>query len=239
MSEHPVKIAFASTNYGPMWRPVVETWLRCLAYTQRHLVREGLGEIAGVGITDRMYIHSADNTLVQDFLADESFTHLMHVESDMLLPDACIVDLLALDKPMASGIYFLRNGNGQPCLYRRTVSMPGNSYGMTPVSIYPQDRPFLLKGCPGLGCILFKREVFAQLDFPWFDLKENHYGSDLYFFTNALNKGIELWVDPRVQCGQIEYKVWTHDDYRQRILADPTFGAQGFIEGTLPPEDAA
>ena len=100
----PVKIAFGSTNYGPLWRPAAESWLRCVAYTQRHLVREGLGEITGVGLTDRTYTHSADNTLVRDCLADESFTHLAHTEADMLLPDDALVRLLAAGAPGQCGV---------------------------------------------------------------------------------------------------------------------------------------
>ena len=225
-----VRIGFSSTAYGPLWRPAMETWLRVVAYTQRHLMRKNLGELVAVGITDRLYTHSAENRLVQDFLAcDPPLTHFFHTEMDMLLQDDCIVKLLALDRPIASGVYFLRNGNGQPCLYRRAISMGKNSYGMTPVTLYPQDKPFLLKGCPGLGCVLFQRAVFEQMPFPWFDLKEGHYGSDLYFFTNALKDGIETWVDPTVKCGQIEYKVWEHADYINRLETDPTFGNAGFI----------
>lgn len=231
-----VSIAFSSTAYGPLWRPAMDSWLRVVAYTQRALMENATGYLRAVGITDRMYTHSAQNRLVQDFLeAQPAMTHLFHTECDMILPDDCIVKLLALQKPIASGVYFLRNGNGQPCLYRRIVSMSKDSYGMTPVNLYPQDVPFMLHGCPGLGCVLFERAVFEKLPFPWFDLKESHYGSDLYFFTNAIKHKIETWVDPTVKCGQIEYKVWDHNDYLDRLRDDPTFGKEGFVMA-MPPE---
>lgn len=233
-----VKIAFGATNYGPMWRPAVETWLRVMAYTQRELIRSGRGEIAAIGVTDRTYTHSANNTLARDFLADESLTHLALTECDMLLPDAYIMKLLALDKPIASGVYFLRGGNGQPCLYVRALSMANDNYGMSPVSVYPTATPFRLRGCPGLGCLLIQRAVFETLiDYPWFDLAEGKFGSDLYFFTNALKKGVETWIDPRVRCGQIEYKVWGYEDYEERLKTDPTYAQHGYVLG-MPPEMA-
>ena len=219
----PVKIAFGSTNYGPLWMPAATTWLRSIAYTQRYLVQQGLGEVAAVGITDRMYTHASGNALIRDFLADESFTHLALTESDMLLPDAWMLRLLALKKPIASGVYFLRAGNGQPCLFVRALSIPGDCYGMTPVSVFPTEQPFPLRGCPGLGCLLIEREVFTKIAYPWFDLAEGKFGSDLYFFTNALKAGVETWVDPRVRCAQIEYV--------QRLESDPTFGSQGYVLG--------
>lgn len=227
-----IRLAFSSTAYGPLWRPAMDSWLRVIAQTQKQLIATGRGEVAAVGITDRQYTHTADNQLVKDFLlAEPPLTHLFHTEMDMILPDDCLLRLLELDKPIASGVYFLRNGNGQPCLYVRGITM-GNSCAMSPVSLYPQDQPFRLKGCPGLGCVLFKREVFETLPWPWFDLKEGHYGSDLYFFTQAAKADIETWVDPRVQCGQVEYKVWTHDDYVQRVEGDPTFAGSGWIIGS-------
>jgi hypothetical protein len=197
-----------------------------------------MGEIAAVGITDRTYTHSAGNRLIQDFLADETLTHLALTESDMLLPDAAFVKLLALRKPIASGVYFLRGGNGQPCLYVRALSMAGDCYGMTPVSVFPSETPFLLRGCPGLGCLLMEREVFAKIAYPWFDLAEGKFGSDLYFFTNALKAGVETWVDPRVRCAQIEYTVWTYDDYKKRIETDPSYPSSGYVLG-MPLEVAS
>ena len=230
-----VRIAFASTAYGPLWRPVVDSWLRVIAWTQRELHRTGTGEIAATGLTDRMYTQTADNRLINDMLkADPPLTHIFHTEMDMILPDDCVTRLLALDKPVAAGVYFLRNGNGQPCLYRRAVSMPGGSFGMTPVSIYPQTRPFRLKGCAGLGCMLVKREVFETLKPPWFECKEGEYGSDMYFYTNLLKADLEIWIDPLVRPGQIEYKVWGHDDYVNRLQQDPEFAGNGYMIGSDP-----
>ena len=231
MSLPQVKIAFASTNYGPLWKPAADTWLRVIGYTQRYLIQNGLGEIGAAGISDRTYTHSAGNKLIEDFMADESLSHIFLTESDMLLPDACMIKLLDLRKPIASGVCFLRGGNGQPCLFVRALSMAGESYGMTPVSVFPAETPFKLRGCPGLGCLLMEREVFTRIAYPWFDLAEGKFGSDLYFFTNALNAGVETWVDPRVRCGQIEYTVWMYDDYKKRVETDPEYGKSGYVLG--------
>ena len=232
-----VRIAFASTNYGPLWMPAVTSWLRVVAHTQRALLESGQGQLGAVGITDRMYTHSAGNKLVEELLADASLSHLFLTESDMILPDEAITRLLALDQPIASGVYFLRGGAGQPCLYTRMIAMPQETYGMTPVTVFPQDRPFRLRGCPGLGCLLIRREVFEQVPYPWFDLAEGKYGSDLYFFTNVAKQGIPVWVDPAVRCGQIEYRMWTYADYEQRLKEDPGFAGQGFLLAHPPASD--
>ena len=226
-----IKIAFASTAYGPLWRPAVETWMRVIARTQKYLLENDLGEIGGLGITDRMYVHSADNQLVQDLLKDENLTHLFHTEMDMLLPDDTIIKLLQVDQDIVSGLYFIRNGNGQPCLYKRSFVFKENPYAMTPVTLFPEKDKFKLNGCPGLGCVLIKRNVFEKVSFPWFDLKESTYGSDIFFYTKVLEKKIDVWVDPTVKCAQIDYTVVGIDDYHKRIEEDEKFAGSGYIVG--------
>jgi hypothetical protein len=236
----PVRIAFTSTNYGPLWKPVVEGWIACVGYTARHFAIEtpGTREIAGNAITDRMYTHSAENAIVENFLnAYPRLTHLFMTECDMILPHDAIVKLLEVDQPVVSGVYFLRKGRGQPCLYVKTHTTKDNPYVHSPVSLFPTDRPFALDpnghgGCPGLGCVLIKREVLEAVPKPWFDLKENYYGSDMYFWTKVRDAGFNVWINPAVQCGQIDYEVTSMKDYERRIGEDKDFAASGYIVGT-------
>ena len=242
----PVNIAFASTGYGPMWAPCVSSWLRTVAYTARHFQIEHIGKIGGAGVTDRLYTMTAQNCLVKETLADPTVTHLFFTEMDMVLPHDCIVKLLALDKDMASGLYFLRcntqGGRGQPCLYKKATLVEAerqlkksSQYMHSPLSLFPRDTPFQVD-CAGLGCVLFKREVFEKLPYPWFDLKAGAedkigYGSDMYFYTHARNHGLELWVDPTVQCGQIDYYETDISDYQWQLENNPGFASRGFIIG--------
>ena len=230
--EKPLNVMFASTAYGPLWRPAVDSWLRAVAYASRYYTVTHKGKIGGIGITDRTYTMSADNQLVDDFLEDPDATHLFHTEMDMLLPDDAITKLVALDKDIACGLYFIRNGEGQPCLYQKVVVNRDNPYPHSPVRIFPQDRPFRVD-CPGLGCVVFKRSVFERLPRPWFELSANRYGSDMYLFTNVKRAGIEVWCDPSVKCSQVDYTVIGYEAYEKKIKADPEWAAKGVILGGL------
>lgn len=240
------KVVFGVTSYGPMWAPAVESWLRCLAYTSRYLTVHSLGSVGGTGATDRVYTSSAGNRLVEGMLALPDATHIFLTEIDMVLPHDAIIQLLEADKPICSGVYFLRAKEplalGQPCLYRQVAMVAQRRakadppYAQTPVSLFPQQAPFRLgdvqtAGCPGLGCVLMQRPVFDRIPAPWFRVLENQAGSDLYFYKQAQLAGIEVWVDPRVQCGQVDYYCTTIEDYRARLEYDESFRSSGYIIG--------
>lgn len=230
----PARIAWGMVAYGPFpYAPVYVSHMQVMARASRVLTERGDGSrIHFIGSTDRMYTHSAENLTVREFLETDS-THLFLTEMDMVLPADTIERLLALGQPIASGLYFLRGGRGQPCLYAKALTPPGNPYPHSPVTMFPTDRPFAISeqggGCPGLGCVLIAREVFERVPYPWFDLKESNYGSDMYFYTKVREAGIQVWVEPAVRCGHMDYTEVTFDDYLQRIKDDPKFLASGFL----------
>lgn len=229
MSAH---IAWGMPNYGPIWAAAYETHMRAIAHASRHATVTFLGSVCGVGITDRMPLDMGENALVEGFLAIPHATHLFLTESDMLLPDETIEALLGVDKPIVSGVYFLRNGNGQPCLYKKVLGLPQNPYAKSAISIFPRGGPFKLNGCPGVGCVLIRREVFEGVSKPWFLIDPTKHGSDMYFYTKAVDAGFEVWVHPGVACGQIDYVVWNIDHYYDRLQHDPMFAQNGVIIGS-------
>ena len=234
-------VAFTSTGYGPIWAPAVSSWLRCVGYSARHFNVQHIGKIGGAGVTDRQYTHNAENRLVREMLKEPSFTHIFMTESDMILPHDAIVRLAALDKPMASGVYFLRadeqEASGQPCLYKRPWLTEAEQkervnaeFLHSPVRLFPSDAPFMAD-CAGLGCILIKREVFDIVKEPWFDLKADGYGSDFYFAKHCKDAGVELWIDPAVLCEQVDYYFTSIRDWKWRLENDPNFVKAGYIIG--------
>lgn len=222
-----------------------------MGYTARQFSIQSIGKIGGAGVTDRQYTHNAENGLVKGMLADPTFTHLFLTEMDMVLPHDCITKLLALDKDIATGLYFLRSetglDTGQPCVYKRSIwaGIEGRSeYLITQLKLFPLNEPFRIDAA-GLGCALIKREVFERLQYPWFDLKayrnnaeglrEDGYGSDVYFYKHVADAGFEVWLDPTVRCQQIDYYVAEIGDYLWHMKNTPGFaGNGGFIIGTDP-----
>ena len=243
-----VNVSFVSTNYGPMWAPVIASWLRVMAYTSRYMTMEHVGTLGGAGVTDRLYTSAAENQLVNESLkAEPEFTHIFMTESDMILPHDIIIKLLDLDVDMASGVYFLRAApaelRGQPCLYKKSFEKPykykdgsyNQEYMYAPVNIFNETKAFRTEAA-GLGCVLIKREVFETIKQPWFctqpgSLEANGYGSDMYFYAHARKAGFDLWIEPTVQCGQIDYYINGVADYHWQLENNPKFPQYGFILG--------
>ena len=225
-----------------MWKPVVESWLAVVGHTSRRFSMDfewprGKADLTGAAITDRMYTHSAENNLVSAFLkAEPKLSHIFMCECDMLLPHDAILKLLEVDQPIVSGLYFLRGGRGQPCLYTKAFTTKDNPYVHSPVTVFPLDHPFPLDknghgGCPGLGCVLIRREVFETIPWPWFDLKEGKFGSDMYFYTLVRDAKFDVWVNPQVRCYQIDYLVDGFEQYEKRINEDKEYPPGGIIIG--------
>jgi len=202
------RVAWGIPQYGPIFAQVYASHLAAAVYASRYMTVERIGDIPMVGATDRMYLHSAANEIVRQALAEPAITHIFWTEADMILPTDTIPKLLKVGKPIVSGIYFLRGGTGQPCLYAPTpVEVKENPYLHTPITIYDERGPFPLHkkagGCPGMGCVLIERKVFEKIAEPWFDLKandvgkKNGYGQDLYFYTKVRWAGFQVWLSVR------------------------------------------
>ena len=46
-----VNVAFVVPNYGPLWAPAVDSWLRLVGYTSRYFTIEQVGKLGAIGIT--------------------------------------------------------------------------------------------------------------------------------------------------------------------------------------------
>ena len=119
-------------------------------------------------------ITRARNTMVAEFLADDRFTHLMWIDSDIGFKGEDVVRLLRADRPVAAGVYPLKN-DGWPAA-GLTHAMPAGStkadfralYATYPAvartdSLEPDADGFLDARYAPTGFMLIRREVFVAL----------------------------------------------------------------------------
>ena len=82
-------------------------------------------------------------------------------------------------------------------------------------SISKRRKPFTVD-YTGFGWVLIKKGVFEQLPYPWFAPKMQQFesgavqdmcGEDVSFCLDAIEKGFDIWCDPRIRVGHEKTRV--------------------------------
>lgn len=113
--------------------------------TAEEIVRNVRGMNYKIFFAHKLPIPMCFEVPTQQALADETISHLMFIEDDMILPDNTIWDMLSLDVDVVT------------CDYPVTKDGKGAVFTVGGEVIYT-----------GTGCLLVKREVFAKMSQPYF-----------------------------------------------------------------------
>lgn len=113
----------------------------------------------------------ARNYLAHEFLEDPYLTHLLFLDSDMLVEKPVFSRLLRADKPIVGAIYSERQMNRARYLdlIRSGVEEPKARAAALQFNVRPIDDGYAMSkgwckvGGIGAGCLLIKRQVFSTL----------------------------------------------------------------------------
>lgn len=124
--------------------------------------------------------------------------YLLMVDSDVVLPETALRDLLDPPVEIVSGLVRIkawrRRGEyaavfkGQPLQYESI----------------PEGRSRIDR-CGG-ACLMIKTDILMDIPKPWFEYHEvpgNAISEDIWFCMQAQKAGIPIWADKRVACGHI------------------------------------
>lgn len=196
-----------------------------------------------VGVdTDLCIIHSynvADgrNDLV-NMMYNGNYDYIFFVDSDVVLPKNALVDLYEMNWYFTTGTYprkekdTLTKADPFTTLYWHNDSNKDHycPYFM-PFSAL-QEGYIIQVDCCGFGCTLVKKDLFDQLERPFFFMAheecakdgENNdlpycMGEDMYFCRQVVQKGYQIWAHGSVQCGHVGryvYRFPTKEEQEQR-----------------------
>lgn len=133
------------------------------------------------------------------------FDYLMFVDSDVILPDDAVVNLLQGDADVVLGVYPRRNTTtGQT-----EVFLPGvkdftdkNNLNLSSLESIDKDRINAKGG--GMGCAMIKCSLLKKMKYPYFKYVEYDNGATLsednYFCWIASQLGAKIECDTRVRC---------------------------------------
>ena len=140
-------------------------------------------------------ITRARNVMVAQFLADERFTHLMWIDSDIGFTAADVLRLVQADRPVAAGVYPMKtDGWPQSGLSEALPAGTRRSdfrvrFARFPVSTRvaanaPDEQGFLEVVDAPTGFMLIKREILVALMQRFPELRYTPHDSDMQRSTN-------------------------------------------------------
>ena len=162
------------------------------------------------------YIDSQRNEAVSCMLKDPEATHLLFVDSDMVIPKDALIKLFKEDKDIISGLYFHRNPPHLPHLYKT------ENDGLIPIQNYEKNK-IVEADAVGAGCLLIKRSVFEKLSqfvktadgAQQFFVTTPTIGEDIFFCELAKKHGFKIFCDTSARCGHIELSVIEEKDFEK------------------------
>jgi len=148
---------------------------------------------SGSKVIDFLLRISCDVVSSRTWLVNEAIkrgaTHILFVDSDMILPDDSLDKLLAHDKDIVGAEYnkreFPLKGVYEPLEEKKT------------------DALYKAKHV-GTGLLLIKLDVFYDLKGPWFNFGRDSQGAlalgeDVWFCNTARDAGFDVWIDPTIK----------------------------------------
>lgn len=186
----------------PMYNIVPASFVVNFIHRLTELNNNGRNYEVKIYIQQGTVIDAARNSLVQLALKDEC-DYLMFIDADMLLPPNSIDELIDMNLPIVSGLYFTK---GKPYLPVARIKKNEDDENHKFLEDFEFGKVMKVAGV-GLGCCLIKAEVFKSLEYPWFkfEWKEvtgviTQLGEDLYFCDNAKEKGYDIYLNTGIVC---------------------------------------
>lgn len=141
----------------------------------------------------------ARNQLIRIFLGYPELSHLFFIDSDTTPPPDSLEKLVAMNAPVASGVYHIPTETG---LKWAVLNRIDGNYKMLPEKQLPAA-PFIADAA-GAGCLLVRRNVLEEVPWPWFRWIERKDGTqlseDVYFCKKLNRRNIRIAIDPSVRC---------------------------------------
>ena len=148
------------------------------------------------------------------FSGQVKYDYLMWIDSDVVFTPKQFVDLLEMNKPIASGLYMMHDNvhyatveEMNDDIYRKN----GHYKFLTREDLKNKVGPFPVD-YTGFGWMLIKQGVFEELEYPWFRPLWSDFSTetttiqefcmeDVAFCKLVKEKGYPVWIHPNVIVG--------------------------------------
>jgi hypothetical protein len=203
------------------------------AMSQNQLLAWGLkvGVIKNVYQEYSNWLEEARNKCVRRAL-DQKVTHLLFIDSDVIVPPNLITELFKINHPIVSATYFSRTPPHKPIFYRVGARNPDGS-NTHAVEDYPENEVIDVD-VVGMGACLidcaFLFDMFKTFngDGLWFAFEPGR-GEDVWFCNRANKMGIKPKVHTGLLCGHVGTTIIIDEQFKlsknekHMVLRDPAY----------------
>lgn len=187
------KLVFASMTYGPVDSAVLPSQRVATWHAQQH---GGVRWIADMS-PNRMKFDVARNLIAQTVCNETDADGIFWCDSDVVLQEDAISQLVSHDANFVTGIYFQREPPHWPLI---SIRRPTGEQPFNWLVKWPEGAYFEADGC-GFGCVYTSTRLLKAIGKDWF--KYEHYSEDFDFCIKAKQAGFPLMVDSTVLCGHL------------------------------------
>lgn len=139
---------------------------------------------------------------------DGRFDKIFMIDSDMIVPEDAIHNLLDPDVPIVIGVARYKNDSRRAPIFKHFQDETGSDAWKW--DDIPEGR-FEIKSA-GVACAMIDVSLLNRIAKPWFVWEERpdgtYYGEDIGFYDKVRNLGIRPMADGRVKCGHIGRKIY-------------------------------
>ena len=177
-------VLIAIPNMGKISTPLVK---RLMKYDKREDVQ--------IEFNSKVPVDVNRNDIVNWFLDETDHEYLCMIDAD-IVPQEDLLDVLEYDKEIISPIVFsMKEGIPYPVISTFKDKENLKHYKM---EIGSDEEVMSVDGV-GTGCIFIKRNVFEELEKPYFHFRKNdngtlNTGEDMYFTQKAKRAGFDIHI---------------------------------------------
>lgn len=147
------------------------------------------------------------NVMIKEGIKHEC-THIMFLDDDVAFQPDLLMRLLAHEKDIVGGLYFMRSHPHKPIIFDYA-----DEQGRCRNHLLEHDEKGLIEVVAmGLGCCVIKVDVFKNMEEPWIrlgELEPDHWCDDLGFFKRARDKGYKIFCDLDAMVGHMaQVTIW-------------------------------
>lgn len=139
----------------------------------------------------KIRLTNAQNLMRKRFLEGD-YDYMFSLEQDLLPPKDIMEQLLAHNKDVVSGWYYITNVP-RPCLCREWTLIDMKFFQMSPLLTNMAENKLMKCFSGSFGVSLIKRKVIEEIKFKSYVGFPHH--SDTWFYFDCEKKGFEVWVD--------------------------------------------